>query len=98
MVGRELVDDLVTERHQIGLDRDVDDPGEAADVGGLVGDDRRGLGHRVGREVTERDVGAGDRQLTHELAAHAGAAAGDDGDLACEVADHAQLLLTGRCL
>ena len=39
----------------------------------------------VGRDVADRDVAALGRQLAGELAAHAGAAAGDDGELPCEL-------------
>ena len=82
VVGVEAVDDGVTERLEICFLRHVGHVGEYPHVGCLLGDHRRGLGHRVGGEVAEGDVAAAGRKLSHELAAHAGAAAGDDRNLA----------------
>src|SRR5205085_609181 len=41
--------------------------------------------HRLGRDVTHRDVAAFSDQLARQLAPHACAAPGDDGDLSGEI-------------
>ena len=85
VVGLVLLDDLVAEREDRLLRRDV------AEVGGDPRVRRRFLGHRpglvelVGREVARGDVASGRDQLQHQLAPHAARATRDDRQFSVEV-------------
>jgi len=100
MVGLEAGKDRVTKRFEVSLRRDVDLMGDDPLVRRLVGDDCRRLSHRVGRNVTERNISTGNSQLAHEFTANPRAAARHHGDRACKVVDHEllQSIRTGRCL
>ncbi len=80
VIGLVLLGDLVPEALQGGLVGDIGDMGgDAHDLGDAVGGGQRdGLGHVRGRDVAHGHVAALGHQLAGELAAHAGAAAGDD--------------------
>ena len=52
-----------------------------------------GLRHRLGRDVAHRDIAAFGDELARQLAAHARAASGDDGDLSSKIL-HWDLSLT----
>ena len=56
----------------------------------------RGLRHVFGEQIAHRHAGALRHQLAHQLAAHARAAAGDDGELACEILHPFLLVGPGR--
>ena len=85
VVGLVLLDDLVAEREDRLLRRDV------AEVGGDPRVRRRFLGHRpglvelVGGEVACGDVASGRDQLQHQLAPHAARATRDDRQFSVEV-------------
>ena len=87
MIGRVLARDGVAEREHLRL---VGDVGERACVTRVPGAARAARTtafvslHVLARHVADRDVAALGGELLRELAAHARAAARDDGDLARE--------------
>ena len=80
-------DELVAETRELILDRDVGDMGGDAQPLRQLLDFAEPLGfrHRLGRDVAHRDVAAFGDELARELAAHARAASGDDGDFSGKI-------------
>ena len=86
-IGLVLLGELVTEAHHLGFVGHIGDMrGDALaliEPGCLA--EPLGLGHRATRHVTQRDAAALGRELPRQLATHARAAAGDDGNPARKI-------------
>ncbi|MGY4217385.1 hypothetical protein ACVMFB_003884 [Bradyrhizobium sp. USDA 4522] len=87
LVGRLLLDQLIAEAFVVILDRDVGNVGRDAQALRQLLDlaEPLGLGHRLGRDVAHRDIAALGNELPCQLAPHARAATGDDGNLSGEI-------------
>src|ERR1035437_9294975 len=87
LVGRLLLDDLIAEALELVLDRDVGDMGGDAQALRQFLDLAKPLGlrHRISGDIAHRDIAALGDQLTRELAPHARAAPGDNGDLSGKI-------------
>ncbi|MGY4312482.1 hypothetical protein ACVWW1_001785 [Bradyrhizobium sp. JR3.5] len=87
LVGRLLLDQLIAKTLVVILDRDVGNVGGDSQALRQLLDlaEPLGLGHRLDRDVAHRDIASFSNELPRQLAPHARAATGDDGNLSGEI-------------
>src|SRR2546429_7606473 len=89
LVGGLLLNQLVAKACELILDRDIRNMGGDAQPlrQSLLFAKPLGFRHRLGRDVAHGDIAALGDELARQLAAHARAASGDDGDISGKI-DH----------
>ena len=87
LVGGLLLNQLVAKACELILDRDIRNMGGDAQPlrQSLLFAKPLGFRHRLGRDVAHGDIAALGDELARQLAAHARAASGDDGDLSGKI-------------